>query len=379
MSSICTECFLNFGVKETVKKLCKNGKPISCLNCGSHVGKQVDTETAIDVMGDFFVNGSVPPEIGGPAPVFHYNSSKHSQNVTFGTNIDHDLNILSKFLDVSLFHYGPPLWRLGFTDHYQKLKGVGPEEGLKDVVEREKIWDEIIGRCKVVNFDDRNKIFRLRSGRELVQATPEQFDTPPAEFVVSRGRYDSDSLPIFYASDDVEVCIHECRATLADSLTLGTLVPNRPIRLIDLSDSSDESALGTEFQSVTRMLVKLAYSGKQDYDLCRELAQHIKKRGFDGFLFLSYFSQAHKRKLKNLALFGYPLKSGLLRLESVNRLILEYVGYEYSFGPHNDQYIPPDAAEFEKIADQLRAGEITGYEASERMQKALNRKSKGPR
>lgn len=378
MDSLCTECFLNFGVKQTAKDLCANNEPFLCMRCGGDTGFRVDKDTANELMTSFFVNGSIPPEVGGPAPIFQYNKYQHSECITFGTNLDQDLNLLSGFLNVQLFHYGPPFWRLGITEHYERLKGF-VDGGVKGVVEREEIWNDIIGRCKVVIFDVNKKLFRLRSDKKLVQAIPEQFDTPPAEVVVSRGRYDSDSLPIFYASDDVEVCIHECRATLADSLTLGTLVPNKPLRLIDLSGSIDETSVTTEFESVTRMLVKLAYSGKQDYDLCRELAQHIKKRGFDGFLFLSYFSQAHKRRLKNLALFGYPLKSGLLRLESVNRLILNYVGYEYSFGPHNDQYIPPDAAEFEKIADQLRAGEIAGYEASERMQKALDRKSKGPR
>lgn len=379
MCRLCTECFLNFGIKETINNICSDEESVVCFSCGSRVGKKVTKESANDLMRDFFVIGSIPPETGGPAPVFEFNNLNFSQSVTFGTNIDHDLKLLSDFLGVNLFHYGPPFWRLGYTDYYQQLKAVGPDEGEKDITKRAKIWDDIISRCKVVTLDSNNKIFRLRAEQYLVQAIPEQFDTPPAEFVNKRGRYDTDDCPIFYASDDIEVCIHECRATLADCLTLGTLVPNRPLRLVDLSGSIDESSVRTEFDSVTRMLVKLAYSGKQDYDLCREFAQHINKRGFDGFLFLSYFSQAHKRELKNLALFGYPLKSGLLRLESVNRLILNYVSYEYSFGPHNDQYLPLDSKELDNIADGLVAGKVNGKEASERIKKMLGRKSSEPR
>jgi len=98
MFSLCTECFLNFGIKETVNKICSDEKPVACSNCGSYVGKKVTAELANDLMRNFFVIGSIPPEIGGPAPVFEFNNRNFSQSVTFGTNIDHDLKLLSDFL-----------------------------------------------------------------------------------------------------------------------------------------------------------------------------------------------------------------------------------------------------------------------------------------
>lgn len=379
MSYLCTECFINFGVREVARKICSASFLCECKKCGSTEGYRVDRDLAEDIMTKFFVLGSIPPEVGGPAPVFQYNDSKCHETVSFGSELDNDLILLSNYLDVKLFHYGPPLWRLGNTEHYQKLKNMEPFATVKDLKKREEIWDEVVERCKVLYLDENKKIFRLRCGRELVQATPDQFDTPPNEVKTQRGRYDSDELPIFYASDDVEVCIHESRATLADNLTLGTLTPNRPLKVVDLSEGIDDSNATNEFESVTRMLIKMSYSGREDYDLCRELALHIKKKGFDGFLFLSYFSQAHKKNLKNIALFDYPIRNKVLSLDSVNRVILDYVDYGYSFGPHKDQHLPPNPDEFMEIAALLENSEISGLEASERMKAILDRKSKGPR
>jgi len=93
-------------------------------------------------MHQFFVTGSIPPEIGGPAPIFQFNEYKYPGDVQFLTELDGDLKKITEATKVGLFHYGASLWRLGYTEHYQLL--VFDNVQGKD---RDNIWQDIISRC----------------------------------------------------------------------------------------------------------------------------------------------------------------------------------------------------------------------------------------
>lgn len=378
VNSLCTFCFANYGVRREAEGLAEKPSGEPCPNCLKSGGGVLDRNAADAVLRRFFVRGSIPPEAGGPAPKFEFNSYWQPGEVIFATDLDGDLDLLCRFRGVGLFHYGPPLWRLGYTTHYQNLRG-NMEDGSSLIGdERKKLWDEIFARCSTKTIDPGDNIFRVRRGQELPPALAEQFDTPPTNLAGS-GRYDSFDVPIFYGADDVETCLHEARVSLSDWIALGTLSPIRPLRLLNLADGIDDALAMTPFDRVDILLTKLAFVGKQDYDLCREMAVEIKERGFDGFFFISYFEQAHKRELRNIALFGRPVACGKLRLLSVNRVQLTSVSYEYSFGPHNDTSLPIDRNEMDKLAEQMVNGRISSSEASDEMTKLLNRKSDVPR
>lgn len=88
----------------------------------------------------------------------------------------------------------------------------------------------------------------------------------------------------------------------------------------------------------------------------------------------SYFKQAHTNELLNINLFDYPVKDEKLKLTSTNRIILNNVNYQYSFGPTNDNFIPPDMnklkewkKDFESIMSNLESGDINDKSNSELM------------
>ncbi|MEO4028626.1 RES family NAD+ phosphorylase [Chromobacterium vaccinii] len=197
--------------------------------------------------------------------------------------------------------------------------------------------------------------------------------------LASEGRYDTAERPVFYGAEDVETCLHESRVTLSDYIALATFTPTRPLRLLDLADNIDDSSARTPFEQVDVFMTRLAYAGKQDYDLCRELAAEIEARGFDGFLFISYFAQAHRQKLRNIALHGRPVQSGKLQLLSVNRIRLAETNYKYSFGPHNDTSLPIEPTAIEELSARMAAGTISSQEVSAEFERLLNRRSEGPR
>jgi hypothetical protein len=377
MNQLCSLCFQNFGVLREAQGLGGVEMSTPCTNCGNVGGKTFAHDRAEELMHRFFVQGSIPPEIGGPAPIYEFNQYRKHGKVFFLTELDNDLSLLSRFLGVGLFHYGPALWKLGYTTHYQALVGNMEDGSRTEGEERQKTWEEVIGRCSKKMLSPPEQVFRVRRGDEMVAALPSQFDTPP-EGVASDGRYGSEVLPIFYGAEDVETCLHETRITLADWITMGTLVPTRPLELLDLTDVDDSDA-PTAFESVGIFLDKLAFSGSSHYELCRELASEIHARGFDGFFFVSYFAQAHQRRLRNVALFGRPIADGRLRLLSTNRVLLSQISYQYNFGPHNDTSLPIQREEMSRITEMMKAGEIDAKAAAEQIETLLNRKSSGPR
>lgn len=378
MDQLCTLCFRNFGVRREAELVA--GGPVSspCPNCKLIGGGFLDRGVCEQLLHRFFVEGSIPPEAGGHAPVYEFNPHHLHGEVLFATELDSDLELLSRFLGVGLFHYGPPLWRFGHTDHYSALKG-NMEDGTATQGEaRKAIWEEVIARCSIKTLEPGMSIFRVRRGQQLPPAIPAEFDTPPPG-LASEGRYDSAERPVFYGAEDVETCLHESRVTLSDYIALATFTPTRPLRLLDLADNIDDSSARTPFEQVDVFMKRLAFAGKQDYDLCRELAAEIEERGFDGFLFISYFAQAHRQKLRNIALHGHPVQSGKLQLVSVNRIRLAETNYKYSFGPHNDTSLPIEPTAIEELSARMMAGTISFQEASAEFKRLLNRRSEGPR
>ncbi|MBB1368024.1 RES family NAD+ phosphorylase [Pseudoalteromonas sp. SR44-5] len=334
MKKICTHCFKNHGLHNTAMSVSSCRKKEYCERC-SNYGYDLSKSEIEEIMSSFFVVGSIPPEIGGPAPVYQYNKNEYPSEVRFLTELDDDLKILSDNLGVGLFHYGPPLWRLGYTEDYQSLV-------IDDVqgAERKAIFSKIINRCTEEIFDRDNVIFRVRTASKLPPALPEQFDTPPID-KMTEGRFNSKSFPIFYGASDIETCLHETRATLSDHIMMAKFITLKPLKLLNFT-KTDESIAGNEFERIDILLQKLAFGGVDEYVLCQELALEIKNRGFDGLISQSYFGQAHKKKLYNISLFGYPVKDNKIGLISTNRIKIKSVEYEFTYGPINNNSKPID-------------------------------------
>lgn len=345
MDEICTSCFENHGIKETALRIVdKQNDQVICKSCSKH-GYTLSNEELLVIMNQFFVTGSIPPEIGGPAPIFQFNEYQYPGDVQFLTELDGDLKKITDATRVGLFHYGPPLWRLGYTKHYQSL--VFDNVQGKD---RDNIWQAIISCCteEVLNVGD--CIYRVRTGEKLPPANPSEFDTPPQEYT-QNGRFNSESTQIFYGASDIETCLHETRASLSDYIMLAKFSVAKPLKVLNLSRTNQSNA-STEFDRVEFMLQRLAYAGKDEYDLCQELSQEIALRGYDGFITNSYFGQAHKRELFNISLFGYPVAEKKLKLASTTKLKITSIEYEYSYGPVNDNHVL-DKSELKLLIEKM--------------------------
>ena len=144
---------------------------------------------------------------------------------------------------------------------------------------------------------------------------------------------------------------------LEDDIYVATLMAQRDLRLLDLTQVLEEE--GTEFESLDMAIHMLFLAQSHSYELSRAIALTARDAGFDGVIYPSFFSlirtgghpfetayglsvrRFHPRRdnhvraftIPNFALFGRPLESGLVCVECINRLILTQVGYQGHFGP----------------------------------------------
>ncbi|PJL20168.1 RES family NAD+ phosphorylase [Stenotrophomonas maltophilia] len=189
----------------------------------------------------------------------------------------------------------------------------------------------------------------------LLVSVRENGGEPPSN-VPQDGRLSSDGLPVMYASPLIDLCVHECRYTIEDDLFVASLNPRRQLRLLDLTVVLEEDA--TEFESLDMAVHMLFLGGRGAYDAARAIARAAKDGGYDGLVYPSYFSshyhgerpfqtvygitrrrfsgaEAYERSLSvpNLALFGYPIAEGMVEVDSINRLVINRVAYEFHHGP----------------------------------------------
>lgn len=318
----------------------------ACPNCGSTDGHKLDASKLGQLAYRFFVWGSFWRTEYGGAPLIQFNESQKT-SITPSPWLEADIALFEKMLGIGFFHYGPRLWMVG---------EITPLNLLQDATERQAIIDRIIAEYPVRELQLQQDFYRIRKEPKKPKAHNE-YDTPPSAFV-GTGRFDSASCPILYASSDIQLCIHECRVTAEDELYVATLSPTRVLRLLDLSALLQEPQDVTEFESLDIAVHMLFLAGQHSYDISRAIAVAAKAEKFDGLIYPSYFSLlrlgamplrttyglSHRRipqfreyeqalGVPNLALFGYPVSDGTVRVNCINKLVLSRVEYNFHFGP----------------------------------------------
>lgn len=341
----CSRCFSDHGLQLDAEQLGCKATSV-CPNCGVTDGQKLDVAQLEQLAHRFFVWGSFWRTRYGGAPLVQFND-RQTTSITPSPWLKADIAIFEQKLGIGFFHYGPRLWMVG---------EVTPLNLLQDAADRQSIIDRIIAEYPVRELQLQEHFYRIRKDPKA-PAAPHEYDTPPPPFV-GTGRLDSASCPILYASPDLQLCVHECRVTAEDELYVATLAATRSLRLLDLSVLLQEPPEVTEFESLDMAVHMLFLAGQHSYEISRTIAASAKARGFDGLIYPSYFSLlrlgamplrttyglSHRRipqfqqyeqalGIPNLALFGYPVKDGVVRVDCINKLVLSRVEYNFHFGP----------------------------------------------
>lgn len=343
---LCSECFADEGLRIDATKLGteQHGK---CPNCHSTDGRKLTKDLIESLAWHFFVGGTTVRCNYGAAPVIQCNGHHFGRtNISPSTWLKDDIKLLEEAAQLGFFHYGPRLWMVGEIE---------PLRDLQDELKRPQIINRVMKEYPEKTLSMGEKFYRLRVSPQR-PADPLEYDSPPIA-LAGNGRLDSADFPIMYGSQDIDICIHECRASTDDDIYVATLEPRRDIRLLDLTHLLEEDV--TEFESLDMAIHMLFLARSHSYEISRAIALAAKAAGFDGIIYPSFFSlirtgghpfetayglslrrfhpereqYAQAYTIQNFALFGRPLEEGLVNVKCINRLVLTQVGYKGHFGP----------------------------------------------
>ena len=343
---LCSDCFVDEGLRIDAEKRGLDQQD-DCPSCNSSKGRKLTRKHIKGIAWRFFVSGTTIRCEYGAAPVIQCNEYHYGKSdISPSSWLENDIKLIEDAVEIGFFHYGPRLWMVGQVD---------PLINLQDPIKRTKVIDRVLKEYPAKALEKNTKFYRLRTNPKCPSDQME-YDSPP-EALLGSGRLCSSTFPVMYGSQDIDICIHECRATVEDDIYVATLKTNQELRILDLTCALEEDC--TEFESLDMAIHMLFLARSHSYEISRAIALAARDAGFDGIIYPSFFSlirtgghpfetsyglslrRFHPERdkyveaytIQNLALFGHPLQKGLVRAECINRLILTQVGYKGHFGP----------------------------------------------
>ncbi|WP_214070346.1 RES family NAD+ phosphorylase [Mucilaginibacter sp. dw_454] len=343
---LCSLCFNDEGLRldSTTIGIDNTSK---CINCGKSDGKKLTRPLVRHLCYRFFVRGTIERFEFGGFPLIQMNELRfNDSNIHVSPWLEQDVKLIEQAGEIGLFYYGPRLWMLG---EIEPLKSLQKEEEIDSIIER------ILQIYPVHLLNENHPFYRIRLNPDIPHDSA-QYDSPPQGYG-GNNRFDDNGEAGLYASPDLELCIHECRATVEDDMFVAKLVPKAELKMINLSAVVREEGV-TEFTSLDLAIHFLFLAGKHSYPICSRIAKRIREEGFDGIIYPSYFSYARTgaipfdtiqgmsirlleplqdfaqaQSVPNIFLFGRPIEDKKVLVYSINKVIINSIKYETSFGP----------------------------------------------
>lgn len=315
---LCSYCFNDFGLKSEADKLGIREFKI-CPNCKNIGGKKLNHKELIALCSIYFVNGTFHRTNFGGASIVIFN--EYQQNsIEINQNLQQDLNLISKSINIGFFYNAPNTNLVGEREPIKKL--------LSKYYEREIL--KIIKIFPTIYLGENDNVFRLRINPKSPEKH-EEYDSPPTQYR-KNGRFNNNVNRIFYAAFDAETTIYECRSKVNDELYLSISNPTMPIKVIDFSCQIQSNDYNVD--SFNDFINDIFNSdSKEAYIICRRIAKKLLKDGYEGVIYTSYFNHFKTSKTKNLALFGFPIKEGKIKVKCINKILLNKVRYDFTYGP----------------------------------------------
>jgi hypothetical protein len=272
--ALCSDCFADEGLRLEAEQVgAEQDGP--CPECGSRTGRKLEHEAVGALAHSFFVWGTLVRCKYGAAPVVQFNAHQQT-DISVPSWLAADLRRIEKALGCGFFYYGPRLWMVG---------GVEPLEALQDPVRRDPVIRRIVREYPEVRLSKNDTFYRLRRAPSK-PADPGEYDSSPEP---GSGRLDSPGFPVLYGSQDLHVCLHECRIAAEDELYVATLQPARQLTLLDLTELLSEERV-TEFESLDMAVHMIFLAAAHAYEVSRRISLAAHGAGYDGLVYPSYFS-----------------------------------------------------------------------------------------
>jgi len=370
---LCSNCFKDEGLKINSISIGIENNEV-CPNCKSIDGYKLTKKTILRLCYIFFVRGTIKRCEYGGFPLIQFNNHHfNNSDVNVSQWLKDDIELIENSVQVGFFYYGPRFWMFGENE---------PLKALQIEAEREKIIEKILASYPTRELLETEYFYRIRVNPTLPYEFSE-YDSAPDAFL-GKNRFDDIDFPILYGSPDLELCLHECRVSAEDNLYVAKLVPTRPLKLLDITTLIKENK--TEFESLDIAIHFLFLAGKHSYSICRSIAKKIQEKGYDGLIYPSHFSYlrtgaipfetiyglsirviqdlqdyAQSQSVPNLILFGRPIKTNIINVDCINKIVINRISYDVTFGPvsienfDKDEYVEKKDAEYtKKLTDLLK-------------------------
>lgn len=342
---LCSNCFKDSGLRFDAFRIGIDNNDI-CPNCKSEIGHKLTKELVRSLCSIFFIRGTISRFKYGGTSLIKFNEQHYkNSHIDVSPSLTNDVKLLENAGEIGLFYYGPRAWMFGEIE---------PLKSLQNKNERSEIISRILQTYPKRELTKDHVFYRLRLNPKIPHDNSE-YDSAPDEFL-GRSRFDESNFPIMYGSPDIELCLHECRTSVEDEVYAAKLAPLNNLKVLDLTALIDDNII--EFESLDMAIHFLFLAGEHSYEICRDIAIAAKKHGFDGIIYPSYFSYirtgqqpfntvygmsirridhlkeyAQSQIVPNLALFGRPICENKVSVECINKVVINRIGYEISFGP----------------------------------------------
>lgn len=343
---LCSNCFFDEGLRIDAWKHGTEHQS-DCPNCKNPNGRKLTKEHVLSIAHRFFVSGTTIRFDYGAAPGVQFNEGHYGRSdISPSTWLQSDMKLLEDAGRIGFFHYGPRFWMFGEIE---------PLKALQEPATRLQIIERVLTEYPERKLAKNELFYRVRVS-PLQPSVTSEYDSPPSH-IVGKGRLDSVGFAVMYGSQDLDICIHECRATAEDDMYVATLQSVQDLRLLDLTAVLKEEV--TEFESLDLAVHMLFLAKSHSYEISRDIAVAARDAGFDGVIYPSYFSllrtggrpfetayglslrrfhpqadnYAKAYTIPNFALFGRPIEERRVEVKCINRMILTQIGYLGHFGP----------------------------------------------
>ena len=304
---LCSNCFKDEGLRlDSIKIGIDESTP--CPNCKSLVGKKLTSSLIESLARRFFVTGTLYRCDYGAAPTVQFN--KHQlTSIDVPERLINDVKLFEQSIGVGFFPYGPRLWMIGHE--------IAPLDMLLSDTDRAIVIQRISSEYPTRILKVGEQFYRLRRNPEIPNSF-DQYDSPPS--FAENGRLNSTALSVMYCSQDLEICIHECRASAQDELYIATLSPTRDLKLLNLTELIDDHV--NEFESLDIAVYFLFLAGNHSYKISRAIALAVKGAGYDGMIYPSYFSTLRTGAIPFETAFGISIRKFASQREKVQSQII---------------------------------------------------------
>jgi RES domain-containing protein len=327
---LCSDCFKNEGLRLEALKL-GDKRSEKCPRCGSEKGALLNEDQCGELLERFFIYGTTSIGTFGISPYKLGAGNPH--DVKFDATLKDDFETLIGVDALGLRLRAPKTWLVGDTKHwgafeemieYRRTTGKLPENAAE-------IIDEILQRCRKFTLPKGTRFYRIRKN-PAASIVSESYDSPPS--IDKPSRLSLGAIPILYGAFDVETCIHESRCRIDDEICIATIETLSDVSTVDLGDAPYYPEKEDPWTSPSIFLSQVMRSPQ--HDECQIIGERAFEQGVSAVQFPSFFSQVLDQEHANIAIFGHPLKDRKAHIQSLNRIKLERVRYDYILGPIYD-------------------------------------------